>query len=280
MSPASVSPIVHDPALARLGVRLAEIALEAAAVIRPFWRANVTVERKADSSPVTEADRRAEALIVERLERDFPGVQVIGEEGCAERGTPSAAAPRFFLVDALDGTRGFVRGSEEFTVNIALIERGAPVAGAVATPADDRVWHTTAIGAALRTRHAAERPIRARVPAGALEALVSTTLGPKEAERLRRLHGFERWRAVNSSLKLCLIAEGQADLYPRDRPTNEWDIAAGQAVLEAAGGRVETLDGARLSYGKAEATFLNPAFTAWGASPGRDPPPAFPRTGL
>lgn len=252
-----------DRHLADQGRRLAEIALEAAELIRPLWRAGVPVTRKADSSPVTEADHRAEALILERLAAAYPGVVVVGEEGCADAGTPDAAPERFFLVDPLDGTRGFVSGSPEFTVNIALIDGGRPAAGAVVTPADGRTWFTTAGGAALRTQ-AGERAIRVRPRPEEALGLVSLSMGEAEAQRLGLRHGFLRWRGMNSSLKLVTIAEGSADVYPRTGPTSEWDIAAGQAVLEAAGGRVLTADGAPLGYGKADKGFLNPPFTATG----------------
>jgi 3'(2'), 5'-bisphosphate nucleotidase len=246
-----------------IGRVLAAMASEAAELIRPLWRSGVEVVRKADASPVTEADQRAEALILERLGRDFPGVTVVGEEGCADEGTPETIPDRFFLVDPLDGTRGFISGSTEFTVNIALIEHGFPAAGAVATPADGRVWFTEGGRARLR-EGGSEREIRVRPRPEEAVALVSNSMGGAAADRLGAIHGFSRWRAVNSSLKLVLIASGEADLYPRDGPTSEWDIAAGQAVLEAAGGRVVARDGRRLRYGKAEARFLNPPFTASG----------------
>jgi 3'(2'), 5'-bisphosphate nucleotidase len=242
---------------------LAEIAAEAAALIRPYWRAGVQAERKADASPVTEADRRAETLILERLSEAYPGVVVVGEETCSEHGTPEEAPSRFFLVDPLDGTRGFVSGSPEFTVNIALIEDGRPVAGAVATPADDRIWFTSAAGASLRTADD-ERPISVRPRPEEPLGLVSLSTGAADAQTLGLRYGFLQWRGMNSSLKLVTIAEGSADVYPRTGPTSEWDIAAGQAVLEAAGGRVLTAEGAPLRYGKADRKFLNPPFTAQG----------------
>lgn len=259
-TPAPTSPLSD---LAEEGRRLAEITAEAARLIRPYWRAGVQAERKADASPVTEADRRAEALIIERLNAAYPGVVVVGEEDCADCGTPDTAPERFFLVDPLDGTRGFVSGSPEFTVNIALIERGRPVAGAVATPADDRIWFTTEAEPMLRSAQG-ERPIRVRPRPDEPLGLVSLSTGEAGAQTLGLKHGFLRWKAMNSSLKLVTIAEGSADVYPRTGPTSEWDIAAGQAVLEAAGGRVLTADGSSLSYGKAEARFLNPPFTARG----------------
>ena len=249
---------------AELGRALAAIAQEAAAVIRPFWRADGAVTLKADSSPVTEADRAGETLILERLQAAFPGVAIVAEEQCAECGAPGTIPDRFFLVDALDGTRGFTRGAEDFTVNIALIEARYPVAGAVAAPSDGRVWFTSGGGVMLRDATGSERPVRVRARPADAEALVSSALKPEAAERMRREHGFARWRPMSSSLKFCVIAEGGADLYPRQGPTSEWDTAAGQAVLEAAGGSVVTLDGQRLSYGKVAERFLNPPFVAAG----------------
>ena len=248
-----------------LGRRLARIADEAAAVIRPYWRAGVTVDRKADQSPVTEADRRGEALILERLRQDFPGVAIVAEEECADCGPPGTVPDAFFLVDPLDGTRAFVAGSEHFTVNIAFVQDGAPVAGAVVTPADGKAWFTAAEGALRRVGPSgAEQPVRVRPRPEPADALVSRSLGEADAERLGWTHGFKRWLPMDSSLKFCLIAEGRADLYPRPGPTSEWDTAAGQAVLEAAGGRVENLEGGRLVYGKVDKGFLNPPFLASG----------------
>lgn len=255
--PFTLSPLADE------GRRLAEIASEAADLVRSYWRAGVRVERKADASPVTEADRRAEALILERLGAAYPGVTVVGEEDCADCGTPDQAPERFFLVDPVDGTRAFVSGSPEFTVNIALVEHGRPAAGAVATPADGRLWFTANSGAVLRAE-GEDRIVRARPRPEEPLGLVSCSMGDAEAQRLGLRYGFLRWKAMNSSLKLVTIAEGSADIYPRTGPTSEWDIAAGQAVLEAAGGRVVTADGLPLGYGKAQAGFLNPPFTAEG----------------
>ena len=249
-----------------LGRRLAEICQDAAAVIRPFWRADVSVEHKADKSPVTEADRRGEALILEHLARDFPDVPVVAEEASEADGAPTTIGRAFFLVDPLDGTRAFVAGGEHYTVNIALIEDGVPVAGAVVTPADGRVWFTGDGHALCRSGpDGPERRARVRERPERGDALVSRSMGQAEAERLGYAHGFSRWLPMDSSVKFCLIAEGRADVYPRTGPTREWDTAAGQAVLEAAGGRVETLDGARLLYGKTDKAFLNPPFLARGS---------------
>src|SRR5215208_1471299 len=135
---------------AELGRALAQITEEASALILPLWRTGLTVHAKADESPVTEADRRGETLILERLGQRFAGVPIISEEDAAEFGTPDQIGARFFLVDPLDGTKAFIRGDAHFTVNIALIEDGVAVAGAVTAPATGQSWFTTAIGAARR----------------------------------------------------------------------------------------------------------------------------------
>jgi 3'(2'), 5'-bisphosphate nucleotidase len=133
-----------------VGVLLAQIVEEAAGIILPLWRTGLSVDKKTDDSPVTEADRRGEALIVERLAKAFPGVPVVAEENCSAEGVPLDVARRFFLVDPLDGTKAFVRGEAHFTVNIGLIEDGLPVAGAVCAPASGEVWLTTPQGAVKR----------------------------------------------------------------------------------------------------------------------------------
>jgi 3'(2'), 5'-bisphosphate nucleotidase len=251
---------------AEAGARLAEIVEAASALILPLWRTAVTVETKRDESPVTEADQRGEALILEALARAFPDVPVVAEETVSVSGAPTTIKSRFFLVDPLDGTKAFVRGEAHFTVNIGLIVDGAPVAGAVAAPATGEVWFTAA-GGALK-RQVGERggtPVQVRAPeAGHVLALVSHTLKPEQLEDLKARYGFTERQAMDSSIKLCVIAEGGADLYPRHGTTMEWDIAAGHAVLAAAGGRLTTPDGAPFVYGKADKGFKNGWFVARG----------------
>ncbi|MCK6104316.1 MULTISPECIES: 3'(2'),5'-bisphosphate nucleotidase CysQ [unclassified Brevundimonas] len=257
-----------------LALTLAEIAEEAARLILPYWRAGTAVETKSDDSPVTQADRAAEALILDRLAAAYPGVQTVAEEAVSESGAPASAEDWFWLIDPLDGTRGFVRGGEAFTVNIALMHAGYPVAGVVTAPATSTTWRTDKPeGGAFRRQfgalqageaHAGEdwRPIRVRDRPQEGLALLSHSVTDEEAARLAARHGCTRWQGTDSSLKFCLIAEGRFDAYPRTGPTSEWDTAAGQAVLEAAGGRVLADDGQRLSYGKPR--FLNGAFVAMG----------------
>jgi 3'(2'), 5'-bisphosphate nucleotidase len=252
---------------AELGRVLADIVEEAGAEIMPLWKSGLAVDRKADFSPVTEADRRGEALILRRLAERFPDVPVVSEEDASEFGTPEKIGPRFFLVDPLDGTKAFVRGDEHWTVNIGLIEDGRPVAGAVSAPAWDRTWYTTAGGAEQRTiSTGAAQPIRVRSwPGGQAICVISHTMKPEVEAELRGKYGFAQTLAMDSSAKLCMVADGQADIYPRHGTTMEWDIAAAHAVLEAAGGSLKTPEGAPFRYGKASEGFKNGWFVARGA---------------
>lgn len=255
-----------DLASGRLTDILADIAEDAARVILPYWRSGTEVQTKADDSPVTLADQRAEALILSRLAEAYPEVQTIAEEAVAADGAPDAAAGRFWLIDPLDGTRGFIRGGEAFTVNIGLVVDGRPVAGVVTAPATETTWASgVRDGRAVALRRLFGKPwqvvgVRAR-PERA-HALLSHSVKDEEAERLMAQHGCALWQGMDSSLKFCLIAEGRFDAYPRTGPTCEWDTAAGQAVLEAAGGRVLGGDGQPLGYGKPG--FRNGPFTALG----------------
>ena len=251
---------------AEVGEALAQIVEAASALILPLWRTGVSVDTKSDDSPVTEADRRGEALIVERLHKAFPGVPIIAEEAASAEGVPLSIGSRFFLVDPLDGTKAFVRGEAHFTVNIGLIEDGVPVAGAVAAPAMGEVWFTAAEGALKR--QAGEKGgqrvhVRPRNDADVL-ALTSHTMKPDHYEELKALYGITRKQAMDSSVKLCVIAEGGADIYPRHGTTMEWDIAAGHAVLAAAGGSLTTPDGEAFVYGKVAEGFKNGWFVARG----------------
>jgi 3'(2'), 5'-bisphosphate nucleotidase len=250
-----------------IGVRLADIVEEAARIILPLWRSGLAVITKADESPVTVADQRAERLILMRLAESFRDIPVISEEDASEFGTPDEIGPTFFLVDPLDGTKAFVRDDPNFTVNIGLIQDGRPIAGAVAAPATGETWFTADRGARKRQfGDTISRPITAR-PVGAEPlALISHTMSAEALQELRGRYGFSRTQPMDSSIKLCRIAEGAADIYPRHGPTMEWDIAAGQAILEAAGGSVMTPEGVRLGYGKAADGFRNGWFVARGGA--------------
>ena len=254
--------LARDLASGGLHDALADIAEDAARVILPYWRTGATVETKADDSPVTQADREAETLILTRLADLYPGVQTVAEEAVATNGAPARAAGRFWLIDPLDGTRGFIQGKESFTVNIALVFAGAPVAGVVTAPATSTTWRMGLDGAQRRRFGEAWQAIRVRDRPQEGIALLSHTVTDEEAARLAARHGCTQWQGTDSSLKFCLIAEGRFDAYPRSGPTHEWDTAAGQAVLEAAGGRVLADDGTPLAYGKPG--FRNGPFVAMG----------------
>lgn len=241
----------------------ADLALAAGAAIMEVYGA-ADAAAKADGSPLTAADLRAHDAILAGLARLCPAIPVISEEDAAHR--PPAGAGRFILVDPLDGTREFVSRNGEFTVNIALLEDGAPVAGVVCAPALGRLWAGAVGQGAWRATAAppARCAIAARTPPA--EGLVAV------ASRSHRDAGTDAFlgglavaglRSVGSSLKFCLLAQGEADVYPRFGPTMEWDTAAGHAVLEAAGGRVATPAGAPLRYGKPG--WRNGPFIGWGA---------------
>lgn len=252
---------------ANLGAILADIVEEANALVLPLWRSGLAVQTKADLSPVTLADQQAEVLILARLASTFPDIPVVSEEYAGEFGAPEAIGDRFFLVDPIDGTKAFVRGDEHFTVNIGFVENGVAIAGAVGAPALGQIWHTTSTGAVRRGGRGQTTPVRVRAwSAQDALALVSHTMKPETRAALATQYGFATTRPVDSSIKLCLIAEGQADIYPRHGPTMEWDIAAAHAVLEAAGGSVTTPEGEPFHYGKADQGFLNGWFVARGGS--------------
>jgi 3'(2'), 5'-bisphosphate nucleotidase len=256
-----------------LASELGKIAHDAGRLILKYYSAVGEVRTKSDASPVTQADEDAEALILERLAALEPGVPVIAEESVAKGRVP-ATGSRFFLVDPLDGTKEFLQKNGEFTVNIALIEHGRPVAGVVIAPAKSRAFIGDGANGAfelaapedLPFEVAAAQPIRARkAPADGLVAVVSRTHRDTKTEHYLAAYSVANMVAAGSSLKFCLVATGEADLYPRHGTTMEWDTAAGQAVLEAAGGSVTTLEGDPLTYGKAGRGFVNPHFIARGA---------------
>ncbi len=249
------------------------IMLAAGAEILRIYATDFAVTDKSDTSPVTEADQRAEAIILENLKRLAPDIPIVAEEEAAAGRVP-ATTTRFFLVDPLDGTKEFISRNGEFTVNIALIENGEPVRGAVYAPALGKIyWGARGEGAYMADvtdgRFGEGRPIRVRpAPAEGLSAVGSRSHGGEETQTYLKAFTVKDFVAAGSSLKLCLLAEGKADLYPRMGRTMEWDIAAGDAILRAAGGRVETLDGAPLRYGKRnqgnDSDFANPHFVAFG----------------
>jgi 3'(2'), 5'-bisphosphate nucleotidase len=245
---------------ARLLDDIAEAAREAGEAILTIVRRGFEIEAKQDSSPVTEADRAAELIILAALARAAPGVPVIAEEQVAAGHIP-AHEDTYFLVDPLDGTKEFVRGGDDYTVNIGLIQDGGPRLGVVFAPATGRL-HAGSVGSGAWVEGSNGREeIRTRPKCGRLTAVASRShLNQATVDYLQQAVGECEYVAIGSSLKFCLVAEGQADIYPRASPTSEWDTAAGHAILLAAGGLVDGPDGGTLRYGKR--AFLNRAFVA------------------
>ncbi|HEY8435254.1 MAG TPA: 3'(2'),5'-bisphosphate nucleotidase CysQ [Sphingomicrobium sp.] len=247
--------------------QLAAAACEAGEAILQVVRRGFEVESKEDSSPVTEADRAAELIILAALARAAPGVPVIAEEEVAAGRIP-AHEDTYFLVDPLDGTKEFIRGGDDYTVNIGLIERGTPKLGVVFAPATSRL-HGGCVGEGAWLDEGRGRvAIATRERSGATMAVASKShLNQATIDYLEAAVGKCDYVSIGSSLKFCIVAEGRADIYPRAAPTSEWDTAAGHAVLLAAGGLVHGPDGGPLRYGKK--AFLNRAFVA---TSGWEPP--------
>jgi 3'(2'), 5'-bisphosphate nucleotidase len=229
---------------------LTVIAARAAATIRQCGAASL--RHKADGSPVTTADEAAEAVILQDLERLAPGIPVVSEERSATEQAHASPSPTYFLVDPLDGTREFVAGRDEFTVNIALMDLGTPLIGIIAAPAADLAWRGIVGGGAERMRlsdQSGQTAIRTRSRPPRPVALISRShLDPDTKTYLAGLPQALSVRC-GSSIKFCRIAEGSADLYPRLAPTHDWDVAAGHAILAAAGGEVTAADGSQPIYG-------------------------------
>jgi 3'(2'), 5'-bisphosphate nucleotidase len=252
---------MEDSALLALATALAE---RAGAEIRAIRDRGFSVERKADHSVVTEADHAAEAIILAGLRAALPGCSVVAEEEAAG-GVVTAATAEFWLVDPLDGTREFTSGGDDFAVNVGLVRNGRPVLGVVGVPATGEVFGGIVGQGAWRLKDGKRTPISVRAePAEGLTVVASRHHGDQV-----RLDAFLAGRTVaevvnfGSSLKFCRVAEGRADLYPRFGRTMEWDTCAPHAVLLAAGGSVDTLDGEPLGYGKPG--WDNPHFVCWGA---------------
>jgi 3'(2'), 5'-bisphosphate nucleotidase len=242
------------------------------------FKSGVEVSTKADTTPVTVADHEAEDVLTAALHHAMPGVPVIAEEAVAA-GLIPATEDAFFLVDPLDGTRAFIKGSPEFTINIGLVVAQRPVFGIIYAPALNELYAT------VGPRESVEAEIAPDDTAETLTSAKLTRLATREPDRealvafasrshasqstdefLERLPIAEK-RKASSSLKFCLIARGEADLYARLGQTSEWDTAAGHAILAAAGGCVTTLEGEPLLYGKRDGGFANPHFIAWGREP-------------
>lgn len=247
-----------------LAAAIEAIALQAGAAIMEIYGRNFAVESKADASPVTEADKAAEVIIVTALRELTPDIPVVAEEEVSAGHRPEVGAGPFWLVDPLDGTREFISRNGDFTVNIALIRGGAPVLGTVYVPAKEETYTAAGPGAVSRRRGmGAVATISARAPASdGLVAMVSRSHASPETDDYLADFDIKERIDAGSSLKFCRLAEGAADIYPRLGRTMEWDTAAGHAVLACAGGRVARLDDSPLQYGKDG--FENPHFIARG----------------
>jgi 3'(2'), 5'-bisphosphate nucleotidase len=259
----SASPV------AALLPELVALARAASEVVLRVYKGEHVVRRKADASPVTEADEASEAIILAGLKRLTPDIPAISEEA-AERGDfvfdPARPPPQYWLVDPVDGTKEFVNRTGEFTINIGLVEDAKPVLGVLHAPLANVTYAAAGPRSAVVYRGSEPAaPIWARpAPPQGLVVLGSRSHGnkPAVAAYLEDFTVAEQ-RTLGSAIKFALIAEGVADLYPRFGPTMEWDTCAGHAILQAAGGKIATLSGASLLYGKPG--FLNPDFVARGA---------------
>lgn len=267
------------PDHAELVRQLMPALLEAGACLLRCRAEGVTAEHKRDGSPVSRADREAEALVLAGLARVAGAVPVIAEEAVSAGNTPEFSDIAF-LVDALDGTKEYLRGSDDFTVNIGLVARGAPVFGMILAPASGRLFVTLGPKRAAAGHVAPDRLAASTQPAlsdiatvapdpNAVRVLSSRSHRSAETEAFLERFRVGRDSRMGSSVKFGIIAAGEADLYPRFGPTSAWDIAAGHAILAAAGGTVTTPDGALMTYlDKSRLDrpepFLNPSFVAWG----------------
>ena len=249
------------------------LALAAGREIMTVFNGQFDVAEKADFSPVTEADKASERVILEGLREAFPDIPCIAEEEMAEGTAPVEIGDAFFLIDPLDGTREFINRNTDFTVNIALVRDGIPEIGVVYAPAGRRFFsgkpgQAESIELADDDAIASRRSVAVRAGSMPLTIVASRSHATLETDNFIRKFEAAELVSVGSSLKFCLLACGEADLYPRFGRTMEWDTAAGDAVLRAAGGSTSTVDGAPLTYGKrnqaTDTDFANPFFIARG----------------
>ena len=241
-----------------------EIADAAGEKVLRIYKTDFKVDYKADESPITAADLASHQVIIDGLRDLTPDIPILSEEGADIRWDERRQWARFWLIDPIDGTKEFTQRTDEFTVNIALIEDGEPVLGVVTAPALNLAyWGSKGEGAHKRDSAGITHKITVAEPQGKVRVVASKSHLNEDTKAF--IEKFESRELVQagSSLKFCRIAEGQADIYPRLGPTCEWDTGAAHAVLSAAGGKVETLDGSPLQYGKEDV--LNPFFVASGA---------------
>jgi 3'(2'), 5'-bisphosphate nucleotidase len=264
---------IENGEASRLLAPIADLASTAGARIVALAASGLSHRAKADSSPVTAADEAAEEILTEGLARLLPGVPVIAEEA-ASRNRPATPQGAYFIVDPIDGTRELVAGHVEYTVNVGLVEAGRPVLGVIFAPALGALYAGSngealriALAPGARFDREVAKEIRARPRPSRLVALVSRSHPDEASERFLARLPIEKRLPVGSSLKFAHLAEGIADVYPRHFSVSEWDIAAGHALLVAAGGAVQDLNGKPIVYGAAGADFAVKGFVAWGAPP-------------
>ena len=239
------------------------LAKEAGNQIMPLYKRGIEIKLKSDSSPVTDADNLADDIIVSGLFSKTPAIPIISEERIAKGQRPSTSNGLFWLVDPLDGTKEFISGTDEFTVNIALIEDNKPILGVLYAPAVDDCFFSNGKTAYHINKKAECKQIRARkIPKAGATALVSRHHLSLETKNFVAENDIVQTKVAGSALKFGLLASGKADLYPRFSPTMEWDIAAGHAILVAAGGSIKQINGKDVCYGKN--ILENPFFIARG----------------
>jgi 3'(2'), 5'-bisphosphate nucleotidase len=264
----SQAAVIDGDAAAELMQPLTDLVIRAGAAILAINRAAMRIEDKLDGSPVTEADLAADRIIAEGLARLVPEVLVLSEERVGLAKPPYSGS--FFLIDPLDGTKEFVAGRGEFTVNLALVTKGTPLLGIIAAPALGLVWRGLVGRGAERLtigEKSVAEPIHTRThpkPGEPWIAAVSRShLDSRTEAFIAERPGAIR-QVLGSAVKFARVAEGDADIYPRLAPTSEWDVAAGHAVITAAGGKITDAQGEDLQFGKGRAGFIVPEFIAWG----------------
>ncbi|WP_022694277.1 3'(2'),5'-bisphosphate nucleotidase CysQ [Ponticaulis koreensis] len=260
---------------AELSDKLVKAAIDAGVVIMEVYNAadGINTDTKSDDSPVTIADQKAEDLILKVLKEVTPTVPVLAEESVAAGNIPDVGE-QFYLVDPLDGTKEFIKKGTDFTVNIALILHGRPIMGVVYAPARNHIWVAEGPATAWEAdvapggdvpAEADRKPLKIRkLPEAGVTAVASKSHRTPETDEFLGKFNVAELVSMGSSLKFCMIAAGEADLYPRLGRTMEWDTGAAHAVISAAGGRVLTLEGIDLTYGKKERGYDNPHFVVYG----------------
>ncbi len=266
------APHLDFATLSTLAEHLTATVRESGTAIMEVYNSDFDVETKADKSPVTAADETSERIVLDTLAKIAPDIPFVAEEHVAAHGFPEFAGHTFWLIDALDGTKEFIKRRGAFTVNVGLIIDGVPCLGVIFAPARDELFcgvvcPETAQSKAAVIRGGTEAEISVRpVPDDGVVVVGSYSHQVREPmEEFLAKHDVIDMIAIGSSLKFCMVAEGKADLYPRFGPTSEWDIAAGHAILRAAGGSVKTFDGKEMAYKKVEANYINGTFLAAGA---------------